>query len=306
MPAKLTTQEFIDRARATHNHKYGYAFSVYQSAHEKVMIHCPEHGIFEQTPSAHMFGSGCKRCSGNIQKTKDSFIKEATSVHGDTYDYTLVDYISSNTPVKITCKKHGVFEQRPNTHINRKQGCRLCSGFAKDDLLSFVSKANKVHDNKYDYSLVDYISSQKNVSIICKSHGMFSQRPNDHINGVGCPGCSNWGFNVTKNGFVYLLGSECGRYIKIGITHAPKRRHSQLKRATPFKFHVIECIKGVGSLVADTERELLNQFEPVKFATTFDGSTEWRLWSDEIRTKMWTLMNKGDRHVQKNTESTTS
>ena len=53
---KLTTQEFIDRARAVHSNSYGYAFSVYQSAHEKVMIHCPKHGNFEQTPNNHFDG----------------------------------------------------------------------------------------------------------------------------------------------------------------------------------------------------------------------------------------------------------
>ena len=306
MPAKLNTIEFIHRSRTVHGDSYGYAFSVYQKSGIPVLIYCHKHGMFEQAPSMHMSGQGCPICSGNQKLNTERFVNSANSVHGNKYDYSMVDYVSANTPVKIICREHGVFEQRPNTHINRRQGCRKCSGYAKHDNTSFSEKARVVHGNRYDYSLVEYISSQTPVKIKCPEHGVFEQRPGDHINGVRCPGCANTGFNSTKNGYVYLLRSECGQYAKIGITHNPKRRHSQLTKATPFPFHVIECIKGAGSQVADAEREILNQFESVSFTESFDGSTEWRLWSDEIRTKLLTLMNKGDRYVQKNTESTTS
>ena len=294
---KLTTQEFVDRAHAVHGDRYGYAFSIYERGHKKVMIYCREHGFFEQTPSMHLSGQGCKHCSGNNHKTKGVFIEQARAVHGDKYDYSLVDYISSNIPVNIVCKIHGSFMQRPNTHINRKQGCRICSGYAKDTEKSFIEKARKIHSEKYDYSLVEYVTSQVEVNIICSVHGVFSQRPNDHIIGVGCPGCSNWGFNTTKEGFIYLLRSHCGSFCKIGITHSPKRRHSQLCRVTPFKFDVVECLKGPGSLVFSIEKELLKSTPPVVFDSVFDGSTEWRLWDESIRTRMLTLMDEGHSHV---------
>lgn len=38
------------------------------------------------------------------------FITKAKIVHGDLYNYSLVDYINSKTKVKIICSKHGVFE----------------------------------------------------------------------------------------------------------------------------------------------------------------------------------------------------
>ena len=49
----------------------------------------------------------------------------------------------------------------------------------------------KVHGNKYDYSKIDYINSKTKVKIICPKHGIFAQRPNDHILGEGCPKCVN-------------------------------------------------------------------------------------------------------------------
>lgn len=45
--------------------------------------------------------------------TTEEFIEKAKKIHGDRYDYSLVDYVRANIPVKIICKVHGVFEQNP-------------------------------------------------------------------------------------------------------------------------------------------------------------------------------------------------
>lgn len=54
----------------------------------------------------------------------------------------------------------------------------------------FVKNANLVHNNKYDYSLVSYEGSSKNVIIICPTHGKFKQRASNHLRGFGCKLCS--------------------------------------------------------------------------------------------------------------------
>ena len=53
----------------------------------------------------------------------------------------------------------------------------------------FKEKALKKHDNKYDYSLVDYINSKTKVDIVCQIHGVFSILPNKHLFDRGCPKC---------------------------------------------------------------------------------------------------------------------
>ena len=60
----------------------------------------------------------------------------------------------------------------------------------KSNTEEFIKKAKKVHGDKYDYSKVNYIGSKIEVTIICPEHGEFKQRPNDHLNGIGCPKCS--------------------------------------------------------------------------------------------------------------------
>lgn len=61
-----------------------------------------------------------------MQKNISDFIKDATNVHGSKYDYSKVNYINNHTKVIITCRKHGDFEQTPNSHLNGR-GCQKCS-----------------------------------------------------------------------------------------------------------------------------------------------------------------------------------
>ena len=56
---------------------------------------------------------------------------------------------------------------------------------------TFTEKSRKIHGNKYDYSKVEYVNNHTKVYIICPEHGEFLMRPNDHLNGQGCPKCGN-------------------------------------------------------------------------------------------------------------------
>lgn len=69
----------------------------------------------------------------------------------------------------------------------------------------FIEKAKLKHGDKYDYSMVKYIGSQKKVIIICKEHGEFSQTSMHHISGSGCKKCfikSKSNFNIDINEFI--------------------------------------------------------------------------------------------------------
>lgn len=291
---KLTTQEFIDRARTVHGDKYSYALSVYKSARENILIHCQKHGVFEQRPNDHLNRRGCPTCGGKHQNNKNSFIKKAVRIHGNKYSYSLVDYVNNSTRVKIVCQIHGVFEQTPDSHVNRKSNCPACVGKKLHTNNSFIEKAKKVHgENTYHYTLVQYVNVMTKVKITCPTHGDFEQTPGNHLSGQGCPGCATGGgFDRTKKGFLYILRSECGKYIKIGVTHKPSKRHSQLSRVTPFSFKCIELIEGPGEQIANLEKELLAKYQPAGFTETFDGYSEWRLWSESIRHKLISFMDK--------------
>ena len=131
--SKITTQQIIQDFKEVHGDKYDYSLVQYKTMHTKVVIVCPEHGQFEQTPSAHLRPQGCSKCANAKNATRqrdttESFIHKAKSIHGDTYDYSLVEYGNNAIDkVKIICKEHGVFEMSPNSHLSKSSNCPECS-----------------------------------------------------------------------------------------------------------------------------------------------------------------------------------
>lgn len=182
----LTNIEFINRAKDIHNNKYGYSSADYINSSIKIVIICNKHGNFEQTPNNHLSGNGCPKCAGKHVTTKE-FINKARDIHNDKYDYSLVDYENCKLKIKIICSEHGEFEQTPNSHLDGN-GCPKCSGLHKTTE-NFMNEANFIHNNKYDYSLVNYTNSQTKIIIMCPMHGKFEQTPNSHLSGKGCPLC---------------------------------------------------------------------------------------------------------------------
>ena len=124
----------------------------------------------------------------------EKFIEDAISIHNNKYNYSLVEYINCKTKVDIICKIHGTFQQRASHHMDGR-GCVKCSDNRLCDS-TFIERSNNIHNNKYDYSLVEYINYDTKVDIICKTHGTFQQTPNKHLSGKGCLKC---GYLIVRN-----------------------------------------------------------------------------------------------------------
>ena len=188
---RLTLNEFIEKARNVHNDNYDYSKVAYVNCTTKVCIICPNHGEFWQRPSDHLRGHGCPKCKGVCKNTNEMFIEKARKVHNDKYDYSKVEYVNNKTKVCIVCPKHGEFWQKPNCHLSGDR-CPKCSKYKNIYTTeTWVEKARKVHNDKYDYSKVEYKNSHTKVCIICPNHGEFWQTPLNHICGkTMCPKCS--------------------------------------------------------------------------------------------------------------------
>lgn len=200
----VTHAEFLARARAVHGDRYDYGKSVYTGANAKLTIICREHGPFEQAPSNHYAGKGCRACAGLQPYTLASFVKKARAVHGDKYDYSRVVLGNVLQKVTIRCLLHGDFDQTPSKHMGGS-ACAHCGTQRTADkqrasLETFLKKARVVHGEKYDYSAVQYVSTHQNVTIACRVHGPFLQSPAAHLRGAGCPVCAGKGLDT--NGFV--------------------------------------------------------------------------------------------------------
>lgn len=124
------------------------------------------------------------------------FVSMSRKVYGEKYEYDEESFDGSHAKTKIICPIHGEFYQTPRYHLKSLCGCPKCSyEYRKDKLKKtrdeFITDAVKIHGEKYDYSKVEYVNAHTKVCIICKKHGEFYQRPNDHLNGEGCPKCND-------------------------------------------------------------------------------------------------------------------
>lgn len=201
----LDTSIFIERSNKIHNYKYDYSQTLYINAKIKVLIICNTHGIFSQNPNSHLQSDGCKKCAmqllaNNKKLSNIDFIERANKIHNYRYNYDSVEYIESHSSVQVFCFNHGLFNQLPNTHLNGS-GCPLCGIESRARLRSssvnfFIEKSNIVHNNKFNYSLVEYKNAITYIKIICPNHGIFEQTPANHLNGKGCYKCSN--SNISK------------------------------------------------------------------------------------------------------------
>jgi len=187
---KLTTEQFVERAKNTHGDCYDYSNTIVDGMSKKIIITCPNHGDFDQWPSDHLRGSGCRICSGNKKITTGEFIKRAKSIHGNKYDYSNVEYKNLKTKVNIICGDHGMFTQTPSDHLHGGYGCPTCGGTKKVTTDDFIQRAQDKHNNKYQYDNINLVNMHSKVNIECDIHGEFIQRAADHLNGSGCPKCS--------------------------------------------------------------------------------------------------------------------
>lgn len=195
MSKHVTTADFIQRARQLHGNQYNYTKVMYLAAKIKVIIICPKHGEFEQTPANHCSGRGCRECGGNKPLTLARFIERANKVYNDRYDYSCVKFKNGENKVEIICPVHGPFFQRLFSHL-KGFGCDKCGRVNVAKKLShsrerFLEDARLAHGNRYVYSQVKYINALTKVTIICLDHGAFKQKPANHIRNVGCPKCGD-------------------------------------------------------------------------------------------------------------------
>lgn len=289
MRKKKSTAEFVSEAVKKHGGRYDYSNTKYVASNAKVSVLClvDGHGEFFVTPNNHLKGSGCPKCYGTPKLSKDDFVAKATKIHGDIYDYSFVEYRGNKAKVDILCKKHGLFSQKPNSHLSGS-GCPSCAlensgNGLKLSYKDFIDRAITVHGNKYDYSRSEYKGSHTKLIVTCPEHGDFSVKPNNHIrNKSGCPLCAVSGFKRYGDGILYLI--RFGKYVGFGITKSEEKRLKTHKRNIEISGLSVTSVityKSSASDVFNIERKIKSVFKTRIVDSRIDGfRTECLLESD--------------------------
>ena len=138
----------------------------------------------------------------SFNNTKE-FIEASKKLHGNSFGYELVNYISDDLPIKLVCNRCGkVFIDCPKGNLNKKYKrihscCPACvweltaEDRRKDKFSEFLFKAQEKFGDKFDYSKANYINGHTKILIYCKTCGKwFEQTPVDHLNSIyGCFSC---------------------------------------------------------------------------------------------------------------------
>lgn len=199
MSVRLTTAEFIRRAKIIYGEKYTYELTEYVSAHIPLLVTCDVHGPVKTRAANFLSGKGCRACgrlvtASKLYKSTEDFIAAAKKKHGNRYDYSRTIYKGATVKAEFICQDHGLFLQTPQNHM-QNNGCKKCGTKAiiAARLLTreeFIRRAVLVHGDRYDYSEVEYKGVFVKAKIKCKDHGAFWQTPDRHMAGNGCRRCS--------------------------------------------------------------------------------------------------------------------
>jgi hypothetical protein len=158
MPAKLTQQNFINKANKKHNNFYDYSLVKYVNAVTKVKIICPKHGEFEQQPNNHLFGQGCIKCMGdNVRNARKSnhhvFINKLKNKQPSLYNHITFksEYETSNKKMLLG-SKYGDVLISPN---------KLLEG-------TYPNVSNSINPTEYIQNYIKYNYPQFNLKLKSK------------------------------------------------------------------------------------------------------------------------------------------
>lgn len=243
---RKTLQDFLSKANEVHVNLYDYSSVEFKSFSHPVKILCRSHGIFEQTPTVHIKGHGCKQCADeSVGALKRKSLETLPTIYQNDPNVTphFETYIKSGEVMKFTCKFHGDFYRKPSSKIKGSSLCQKCNMEASGNKRKlttdeFIRKAKLVFSD-YDYSQVDYTGVSRYVTITCNRGHTFSQRAGNLLNGYGCPDCSSTGYSYTKKGYLYLILLD-DLYVKFGISNKPEDRLRAIRNGSKFECSVIK------------------------------------------------------------------
>lgn len=189
--------ELIKKYKEVHGNTYDYSLVKYVNDKTPIDIICKTHGVFKQRPYNHLKGAGCPKCAkSGVKLTQEEFLSRMSEKF-PTIDFSNFKYVNCSTPGKCKCNVCGhEWEANYMSLIHSRVGCPKCALKSRTDkrkstLEDFLKKYNERFPNrKYDFSKSVYINALTYMDVICPKHGIFKSRPNDLLNGHGCPKCN--------------------------------------------------------------------------------------------------------------------
>ena len=196
MSQKLTTEEFIKKAREVHGDKYDYSNVEYVDAKTNVCIICKQHGVFWQRPSHHTAGRGCKKCATEVNADKLRFWTE-TKCYDEASRYKdLKSFRTQSEDAYNAALKHHWLKNYTwlSYKIDVSKPKKKRQSYTQEEI---IKKLRSIFGDRYSYEKVEYKAMKVPITLVCHErdadgveHGEFSMRPdNIFSSNQACPKC---------------------------------------------------------------------------------------------------------------------
>lgn len=274
-----------------HGHSFKGFIGEYINKDSRILIECPEHGEWDTSISNYIRNGSCRKCtikSRRLTDVKDR-VKSKLPKHISFVSF-IGEYINQRSKIIIECDTHGRSVKSITDIINKNSFCKKCGnesvGLHKRLPLEVVKNRlnKKCDDNGYEFVGFEgcYIGKMTLVKIKCSDHGVWVTKFDNFMKSkYGCPNCRNHGYKISSDGFLYILRSTCGQFMKIGITNDLSVRLNELKWYTPFEFNVLETMKSTAESVQIIEKGLHSIYVSAGMKG-FNGATEWFKWDSSV------------------------
>lgn len=298
--SRLTTEDFVHKAKIIHGEKYEYSKVDYIRSQDKVVVTCKAHTDFKITANNHLRGKGCPEC-GKVKRKESrtsntpDFLSKATTLFGSKYLYEKTVYTKAREKLIVTCREHGDFLTTANSHL-RGKGCPECgvNKAAKTrakGLELFVKQSKAINKNRYSYDKAVYVNTHMYVILTCKIHGDFKVTPNSHLRGANCSKCSYLLNGYTRTNFsnrcngnnnglgkLYVIKCYGGGelFYKVGISSTSVAKRFSGRSKMPYSYELVMEINDSPDSIYDLENNLLRDLFRYYYKpkVDFKGKTE--------------------------------
>lgn len=198
---KRTKEDLLSIIEKYYPNKYDYSKVNYINTRTPIILICKqckkEFSLKPQDIIKNYIKELCPSCRKNqeIQDNYKLFLNRlaSSSLHIMPNSNTFRNYKSL---MEFTCTECGnQFKSTPDSLINSDIGCPICAEQSRrknrtHTTEQFIKDSREIHGSTYDYSKTVYLGRHKNLIITCPKHGDFIIEAGDHLQGYGCPKCS--------------------------------------------------------------------------------------------------------------------
>lgn len=299
MAKKLSKQEWEQKISEAGSGRYEFirwAVDDKFGSNHKCVVRCVMDGFEWSSIVRNLVnnGYGCPQCSGVRRWTAEERIRQINEIKNIKFDSWVDGYNGKESKANVRCEIDGfVWAASVNHLVSNGRGCPQCAGKRRWTSEERISHINELKNIEFISWCGVYKNQKSKANVKCTVDGLeWSAAVYSLVSqGSGCPRCAKYGYQIDKKGYLYALRSECGQYLKIGISNNPTQRYGRLKLATPFKFNIVEQIRGDGSKIAELEKYFHSKYERAGF-TGFSGCTEWLISNQQLLEE---LRNLGDK-----------